>query len=120
MIICIPSKEDKGLESSVSEHFGRAPFHYLVNTETREAELLAKPDGDHGQCLPARALIERKVQSVLCVGIGRGAAMNFASAGIPVMQTSAATLKEALTEFEAQQLLPINDDDLCAGHSHDH
>jgi len=120
MNICIPLKEDNGLESAISGHFGRAPFHYIVNTQTGEAELLAKSEGEHGQCVPAHTFIERKVDVVLCMGMGRGAAMSFSSAGIPVMQTTAATLKEAWAQFEAKKLVQMSEDDLCAGHGHDH
>jgi len=110
--------EDRGLESTVSQHFGRAPYHYIVDTETRQADLLAKPEGDHGACVPARTLMKRKVETVLCVGIGRGAAMNFANAGIPVMRTSATTVAAAVEAFEGEQLEQIEEADFCAGHGH--
>lgn len=123
MKICIPSMEDQGLKSAVSQHFGRAPFHYVVDTATREIELMAKPEGEHGACVPAHALMELGVETVLCVGIGRGAAMNFASSGIPVMRTNAATIEAAVAAFEGEQLSQIAESDLCAGHGagdHDH
>jgi predicted Fe-Mo cluster-binding NifX family protein len=121
MKICIPSTQDEGLKSAVSEHFGRAPFHYIVNTETQAAEILAKPEGAHGQCVPVQALIANQVETVLCKGIGRGAAAQFSQSGIPVLRTSSATIAEAITAFQAKQLVPVNDSELCEGDgSHDH
>jgi predicted Fe-Mo cluster-binding NifX family protein len=121
MKICIPSTQDEGLKSMVSEHFGRAPFHYIVNTKTQTAEILAKPEGEHGQCVPVQALIANKVETVLCKGIGRGAATQFSQYGIPVMRTAAATIAEAIAAFEAKQLDHVHESELCEGDgSHNH
>ncbi len=120
MIICIPSLENKGLKSLVSEHFGRAPFHCIVNSTTGSTEVLAKPEGEPGHCVPFSALRQYNVEVVLCKGIGRGAVMNFTNAGIPVMRTSATTIEAAIQEFKNEKLAPVGENDLCEGHDHDH
>ncbi|MFP4494231.1 MAG: NifB/NifX family molybdenum-iron cluster-binding protein, partial [Puniceicoccaceae bacterium] len=104
----------------MSRHFGRAPFHHVIDTENRSAGILKKPEGGRGHCVPFQTLAGYKVQTVLCKGIGRGAAMNFASAGIPVMKTSAETIDEALRQLESGELTHLAEDDLCASHDHGH
>jgi len=119
MIICIPTIEDKGLESGTSQHFGRAPYHYIVNTKTHLKTILAKPEGEHGHCVPVQALIGKGVEVVFCKGIGRGAVNNFSQAGITVLKMTANTLRDALIEYAGQGLDPVTEADLCEGH-HDH
>jgi predicted Fe-Mo cluster-binding NifX family protein len=118
MIICIPSTEKKGPASAVSEHFGRAPFHYIINTETGGLVLQTKPEGEHGQCVPVQTLLRHQVEMVLCNGIGRGAVMNFKAAGIPVMRTSAATVAEAVQDVKLRKLTAVREEDYCSGHDH--
>jgi len=118
--MCLPSTEQNGLASAISEHFGRAPFHYIVDTETEAVQLLPKPEGEHGHCVPVQALIAAGVKSVVCKGIGRGAVMNFTNAGIPVLNTQAQTIQDAVQAFKGHSLAPVDDDNLCAGHDHDH
>lgn len=141
-IICLPVIRDEGLDSKMSKHFGRAPYHLLVNTQTGETELLMKLptgkdstqcDGEgqgvgeglgassghgHGKCQPVQPLLERRVGAVLCQGFGRGAYEKMKRHGISVWLTKANTAKEALQEWREGKLLPMLETQLCSGGHH--
>jgi predicted Fe-Mo cluster-binding NifX family protein len=46
MKITIPTTDDCGLESQVSDHFGRSPFFAVVDTVTGEVHLITN-QGQH-------------------------------------------------------------------------
>lgn len=100
-----------------SDHLGRAPFHCIADTETSRAEFPAKPEGKHGQRAFVRALLERKVETILCKGIGYSAAMTFVEAGIPVMRALAGTVADALDAFKPHELTHLSEADLCGARS---
>ena len=122
MKVCIPVTADKGLESPVSEHFGKAPLHIVIESNSMEWEFVKK-EGDcdadsHGHCLPATLLLEMGVEVVLCKGIGRGAMAKLLSHDIAVHRTEEATALKSLENW-LDQLLPfVSEKDLCPGHHH--
>ncbi len=141
-IICLPVIRNEGLDSKMSKHFGRAPYHLLVDTKTGETELLiklltsqgrsqcggagqgageglgpAKGHG-HGKCQPVEPLLDRKVGAVLCQGFGRGAYEKMKRHGISVWITHAGTAREALQDWRDGKLLPMLENQLCSGKHH--
>lgn len=121
MIVCIPAIDKKGLASAVCAHFGKAPFHYIINTENNAIQLEPKPTGEHGHCLLVRTLLKHQVEMVLCDGIGRGAVLKFTRAGIAVMRTEAKTVEDALNDIKNNRLAEVREEDCCPGHGdHDH
>ena len=121
MKICIPTTEKNGLESTISQHFGRAPFHIVVDLETMQHYPLEK-DGceDHGHCLPVQILLQHNVSVTLCKGIGRGAVSNFIQNQVQVYVTAADTVKDAIKEFKNGALSFVGEEQICKGHDHDH
>jgi len=121
MRICIPTTEKNGLESTVSKHFGRAQFHIIVDLETMQNYPLEK-DGceDHGHCLPVHTLLDHKVKTVLCKGIGRGAVGNFIQNKVEVFAITADSVKDAVSEFQSGTLDFVGEEQICQGHDHDH
>ena len=145
-LICLPVIRDEGLDSKLSKHFGRAPYHLLVDTKTGETELLIKlltgqgrgqcegegqglgigggvgfdPSNncEHKQCQPIEPLLELKVGAVLCRGFGRGAYEKMKRNGISVWITEADTVGEALNDWRDGQLLPVLESQLCSGNHH--
>ncbi len=121
MKICVPIVEDKGLESPVSEHFGRAPMHLLVESETMQWTELPKTatcgeDETHGQCLPVSKLLQHGVEVVICKGIGRGAVSKLLSNDIAVYQTEAVTIVKAVEHWFDNQLPFVDSKRICKGH----
>ena len=122
MKLCIPTTEPNGLKSKVSEHFGRAPYHIVVDLETRSASDLVKPKEcsheDHGRCLPVDLLIGANVDVVACKGIGRGAVARLMQNGIAVFSTIADTVDGVVKEFHSQRMKEISEENICQGHDH--
>lgn len=120
MKICIPSMDDKGLESTVSDHFGRAPYFTLVDTESNELEIMANPDchegggGEHS-CHHSGHLKARKVDAVITGGMGRGALAGLNQAGIRVMVAGSgkvADMVRSVQDGSARDLVP---EQVCGG-----
>lgn len=120
--ICIPTTEDKGTDSRVSEHFGRAPFHVLVDLDTMTTRSLVKEGGcndeDHGHCMPVDLLLNNKVNLVLCKGLGRSALSRLTANDIEVFATPADTVGVAVEEYRKCRGQGMAQPHLCAGHHH--
>ena len=58
MKICIPTKNDRGPDSEVSEHFGNAPFFALADLDSGGLKVVRNPQchEHHGSCHHARIL----------------------------------------------------------------
>jgi len=143
-LICLPVIRDEGLDSKLSKHFGRAPYHLLIDTKTGETELLIKLltgqgqchgegqgvgegggfelgstiGNSHVKCQPVEPLLERKVSAVLCQGFGRGAYEKMKRHGISVWITKTETAGEALQAWREGKLLPVLENQLCNGNHH--
>ena len=130
MKICIPSMDDKGLESTVSDHFGRAPFFTLVDTESNALEIMANPDCHHGgqgqhSCHHSGHLKARKVEAVVTGGMGRGALAGLNQAGIRVMVTAPGKVTDIVRSVQDGTARELQADMACgggagAGHRHGH
>ena len=120
--LCVPVVEANGLDSVVSEHFGRAPFHVVVNLRSREVTTIEKENDcgeSHGHCMPVDLLMRHGVNVVACKGIGRGAAARLVAEKIGVFATTARTVAEVVDGYEKQSLKLISESNLCSGH-HNH
>ncbi len=120
--ICIPTTEDKGTDSRVSDHFGRAPFHVLVDLDTMTTRSLKKEDGcddgEHGHCMPVDLLLNQNVNLVLCKGLGRGALNRLTANAIEVFATRADTVKQAVEEYRKDRGEDMAQPHVCTGHHH--
>jgi predicted Fe-Mo cluster-binding NifX family protein len=124
MKICIPSSDDKGLESKVFDHFGRAPFFTLVAMESGELEIIANTDchgGQHGQhaCHHAGHLKGLGVDTVVSGGMGRGAIAGFNRSGIEVLVAAPGTVGQVVEATRNGKAQPFDMDNACGG-SHRH
>ena len=119
MKICIPVAEYYGLESPVYGHFGSAPCFALVDTDSMAVERLANRDIDHihGACNPVKAIAGAKPDAVIVGGIGTGALLGLAAAGIKVYRAGGGTVADAVRQFKTAELPEIQEDGACAGHS---
>ena len=68
MKICIPTNDDRGLESEASAHFGGAPFFILADVESRGLKVVRNPEcHDHQQsCHHVQLLQAHAVDAVVC------------------------------------------------------
>jgi predicted Fe-Mo cluster-binding NifX family protein len=120
MNICIPVTEDKGLESTVSGHFGSAPLFIVVNTESKACRALPNLTHSHGHgaCQPLASLAGQAIDGVVVGGIGMGALAKLQAGGIRVYQANVATVGAALDAFEGGMLQEVTPATACAHHGH--
>jgi predicted Fe-Mo cluster-binding NifX family protein len=96
--ILIPALEDKGLESSVSPHFGHCPFFALFDTETNRLKMVENVL-DHGNPMltPVDQIMKYKPDIVYALGMGQRAIMLFGEKGIK-LKTGNLTIVRAVLD----------------------
>ncbi|MFH1049554.1 MAG: NifB/NifX family molybdenum-iron cluster-binding protein [bacterium] len=120
MKICIPTEEQKGLESMAYGHFGSAPFFVIYDTLTNDFEVLnnGNSEHEHGQCNPIQPLREKAVEAVVVAGMGARALMNLNNMGIQVFRTSESkSIKEIISGFDMQKMQRLTVDNSCSQHN---
>lgn len=120
MIACIPLNGNSGLEDTVSEHFGSAPYFGLYNTESDELSVIGNNNTHHlhGACQPMSALADRHVDMMICTGIGRRAIEALNRGGIKVYKSNAGKVSEVIEEIKAGKLEELDPASACQGHGH--
>jgi len=118
MKLCFPVKKSDAFESEVYGHFGSAPAFVVVDPESRDVSTVYNADQHHahGRCEPLRALDGQHVDGVVVGGIGQGALMKLAQAGIAVYQAVGKTVKENVELFNAGKLPRFLPGQVCGGH----
>jgi len=119
MNTCFPIKQWVGLDSVISDHFGKAPFHTVVNLQTLEAvAVIDKAQRAEGECAPIEWMQAQDVRLVLCKSLGRGAYQRLHELGVEVGKTQAKTVREALEDYRHLGHTGVKESDLCQGHTH--
>ena len=120
MNICIPVTEDLGKDSPVCAHFGSAPIFMIIDTETEAMRAVDNSNQHHahGMCQPLQALAGEQLGGMVVGGIGRGALMKLAAAGVDVFVSSETTVGETLDALKNDRLVKATLDMACGGHGH--
>jgi len=118
MNICIPTDTGDGRAAVISEHFGSTPFFTFVDTESGLIEVIDNRERDHlhGQCVPMNSLAGKKVEAVLCRGMGLRAVRKLQEAGIKVLRTEAETVAAILQELERGGAVEMTAEQACRHH----
>ena len=118
MKIAFPTQENKGLESTVHNHFGSAPFFVVVASEKGELDVLDNQDLGHeqGQCQPMAAHGGEPVDVVVVGGIGGGALKKLVDAGVQAYRAVEGTVSENLSLIKEDKLPVFTMDQTCRGH----
>ena len=121
MKICFPVQRDEGIDSSVYNHFGSAPFFMVVDTESNSVVVISNRDQHHahGACNPMKALDNHHVDAIVVGGIGAGALSRLQQMGISVHKSQAATVRDNIALFTAHQLPALTMQGCGGGHSAD-
>lgn len=122
MKIGIPTMGDRGLEETVSRHFGRAPTFTIVDIRTKEVKVLPNT-GEHfgGFKVAPEILAEAGVEVMLCSGLGPRAISMFEQFGVEVfvgVDSGGATVSDAIRAFQAGLLREASDKNACEMHRH--
>ncbi len=124
MRLCMPTINERGLTARLSPHFGSAPYHTFIESDTGEASVLVNEHArhEHGRCDPLKGLMGRGVDAVVCRGLGLRALSALNGAGIQVLVTDRWTVGDALEVFREGGLTSMSPEAACegGGHSHGH
>ncbi len=111
-------QENKGMESSVYDHFGSAPAFIIVDTEVKDVLTVNNKDLNHvhGACNPVMALDGKNVDAMVVGGMGAGALVKLNALGIKVYGVAAPTIKENLSLLSKDKLQELSVDNSCRAH----
>lgn len=107
MRIAIPAEDNRGLESNVSGHFGRARYFVFVDVEDnkiKNAEVVKVPFEEHGPGDLPNFIREHGGEVVLAYGMGRRAIDYFNQLGIEVVTGAYGKIKDVVEAFINQVL----------------
>jgi predicted Fe-Mo cluster-binding NifX family protein len=121
MKICIPTQDERGMESELFGHFGSAPFFTVVDSESGEVEVRQNDNTHHGRggCHPLRQFGSHSVDAVVCQGMGRRAIASLKEAGVRVLvlgEGAGHTVQGIVAAAREGRLRPLSEEDACRGH----
>ena len=106
MKIAFPIKENRGLESIVDEHFGVAPDFLIVDSKTREFELMAnqKLAAEGSSCKTGVFKKDAQIDAVVTSCMGDGAKKILTTSKIMVYQAQKRSILDNLELLEKGEL----------------
>jgi predicted DNA-binding protein (UPF0251 family)/predicted Fe-Mo cluster-binding NifX family protein len=116
--LCIPTTTNEGKTAAVHGHFGSAPYFTIYDTDTGEVEVIdnANQHHSHGTCQPMSALTGRKIDAVVCAGMGARAVQKLNDGGIKVYRAVAGTVADIAGQFLKGGLEEITAENACTQH----
>ncbi len=120
--IVIPVIEDSGLESRLSEHFGRAPYFMVVEIDSKGeiVNVEAVPNtSEHfgGFGRPPDKILQLKPTALITYGMGPRALSIFQQARVAVLRANAPTVREVVEAFKRNELEELTEGCREARHS---
>jgi predicted Fe-Mo cluster-binding NifX family protein len=109
MRIVIPVEEDKGVDSRLSEHFGRAPFFAVFELD-KDGQILSQNavpnDSEHfgGTGLPPDRILQLKPDAVITFGMGPNALIRFQEARVAVLRADSNMVKSVISSYSKDDL----------------
>lgn len=122
MRIMVPCQEDKGSETRMSRHFGRAPYLAVADSDTGEIEMRPNDPAGHGDrgCGAVERIRELDVEAVVCRSLGAGALAGLQALGIEVYRSEQPTMAGAIAEVRDGKAERFESDRTCEGRDHGH
>ena len=107
--IVIPVIENSGLESRLSEHFGRAPYFMIVEIDSKGeiVNIEAIPNtSEHfgGFGRPPDKILQLRPTALITYGMGPRALSIFQQARVAVLRANASTVREVIEAFKRNEL----------------
>lgn len=118
MRLCIPTETNEGRNSQVYGHFGSAPYFTIYDTDKDSVEVVANNNQhhSHGTCHPMGVLNGKKINAVVCGGMGARAVQLLNDAGIKAYRADASTVEEIIKKLKDKKLEEITVENACAQH----
>jgi len=119
MKVCIPIKENKGMDSIVYGHFGSAKNFLVYHTDKESYEVIDNSDNNHvhGQCHPLSSIEGKDVDAIVVGGIGARAIGKLNAQGIRVFQAVDGSVQLNVGMLKKSQLPEMTMNDACAHHN---
>jgi len=119
MKVCVPTRDENGMEGIVEQHFGKAPTYTILDTDTGEVTVIPNTS-EHlgGVGLPPEYLHQQGIDIMLCAGLGFKAVEMFESYGIKVFVGAGGTAGATFEAWEAGRLQSATADNSCKEHGH--
>ena len=120
MRFVVPIEEDKGVDSRLSEHFGRAPFFAVFELD-KDGQILSQNavpnDSEHfgGTGLPPDRILQLKPDAVITFGMGPRALSQFQEAKVAVLRANSNTVNGVISSYVKDEL-----EELTEGCHHAH
>lgn len=107
--LVIPTIDDSGLNSRLSEHFGRAPYFTVVELELNGAikSIKAVPNtSEHfgGVGSPPDKILQLRPTVVIAYGMGPRALGIFQQARVAVLRANASTIRDIIEAYKKDEL----------------
>lgn len=120
MRLCIPTRDDSGREATRSEHFGRAPYYAVVDTDTSDVEVVENESDHHGgSTQPPVFVANLDVDAVVVEELGERSMSVFEKRGIDVYRASQTDVESLVDAFERGALSELDADDVHPSGHHD-
>ena len=118
MRICIPTEDAHGSDSKVYGHFGSAPYFTIYDEKYDSYEVISNMDNshNHGACNPVRAISGKKIDGVVCRGMGARALQKLLSAGIKAYISYAVIVRDVILNLKSNSLTEMTLDNSCKEH----
>jgi predicted Fe-Mo cluster-binding NifX family protein len=118
MKICIPTETNEGKSAQVYGHFGSAPFFTIVDTAAETIEIIDNTNQhhSHGMCQPMSQLAGKKIDAVVCGGMGSRAVQKLNESGIKAYRAVPGTVEDISNQFLKSGLDEITVNNACTQH----
>lgn len=121
MKVCVPTRDENGMEGIVEQHFGKAPTYTILDTDSGEVSVIPNTSEHMGGVgLPPEYLHQQDVDVMLCAGLGMKAVQMFESYGIKVFVGAGGTAGDTFKAWEAGLLQGATAENSCKEHGHHH
>jgi predicted Fe-Mo cluster-binding NifX family protein len=117
--VCIPTAGYRGLDETVSEHFGRAPTFTIINPTTNEVKVIPNT-GQHmgGKEHTPQIIAHAGVDLVLCSHLGPRATTMLQQLGIRTLVGASGNVSEVLQAWKEGKLEQATLQNACERHRH--
>ena len=121
MKVCVPTRDNNGMEGTIEQHFGKALTYTILDTDSGEVSVIPNTS-EHmgGVYLPPEFLHRNGVEIMLCAGLGYKAVKMFESYGITVFVGVEGTVQDAIDAWKAGKLCNASAENTCAEHDDHH
>ena len=120
--LVIPVSDEKGLDSTLSQHFGRAPFYAIIDLDENgkiigQGTIANTSEHFGGVGLPPDRIMQLKPKALVTYGLGSRALEMFQAGGVAVLRTEAESVKQVVDAYNNNELQELT---TGCSHAHDH